>query len=62
MTPGGYRRRERVRAASSLLLHSSAPLSRIALACGFSDQSHLTNVFREATGVSPRCYRRAFAR
>jgi AraC-like DNA-binding protein len=62
MTPGGYRRRERVRAASSLLLHSSTPLSRIALACGFSDQSHLTNVFREATGMAPRRYRRAFAR
>jgi AraC family transcriptional regulator len=62
MTPSGYRRRERVRAASSLLLHSATPLSRIALACGFSDQSHLTNVFREATGISPRRYRRAFAR
>jgi AraC-like DNA-binding protein len=62
MTPGGYRRRERVRAASSLLLHSATPLSRIALACGFSDQSHLTNVFREATGLSPRRYRRAFTR
>lgn len=62
MTPGGYRRSQRVRAASSLLLHSSAPLSRIAHECGFSDQSHLTNVFREATGISPRRYRRAFAR
>jgi len=62
MTPGSYRRRERVRAVSALLLDSSAPLSRIAHECGFSDQSHLTNVFREATGISPRRYRRAFAR
>jgi AraC-like DNA-binding protein len=62
VTPGGYRRRERVRAASSLLLDSATPLSRIALACGFADQSHLSNVFREATGISPRRYRRAFTR
>jgi AraC-like DNA-binding protein len=62
MTPGGYRRMQRVRVASSLLLHSSAPLSRIAHECGFSDQSHLSNVFREATGISPHRYRRAFAR
>ena len=62
MTPGSYRRQERVRAVSSLLLDSTAPLSRIAQECGFSDQSHLTNVFREATGISPRRYRRAFTR
>jgi AraC-like DNA-binding protein len=62
ITPGAYRKRERVRAASALLLDSAAPLSRIAHDCGFSDQSHLTNVFREAAGVSPRRYRRAFAR
>jgi AraC family transcriptional regulator len=62
MTPSSYRRRERVRAASRLLLDTSAPLSSIANDCGFWDQSHLTNVFREATGISPHRYRRAFAR
>jgi AraC-like DNA-binding protein len=62
MTPGAYRRRQRVRAVSSLLLGTSAGLSRIANDCGFWDQSHLTNVFREATGISPHRYRRAFAR
>jgi len=62
ITPGGYRKRERVRAASALLLDSASSLSRIAHECGFSDQSHLTNVFREAAGISPRRYRRAFAR
>jgi AraC-like DNA-binding protein len=62
MTPGAYRKRERVRAASALLLDSASPLSRIAHECGFSDQSHLTNVFREVAGISPRRYRRAFAR
>ena len=62
LTPGRYRRRERVRAASRLLLDSPASLAEIAHACGFSDQSHLTNVFREAAGVPPKRYRGAFAR
>ncbi|HET9394232.1 MAG TPA: AraC family transcriptional regulator [Candidatus Rubrimentiphilum sp.] len=62
VTPVRYRRRERVRAASSLLLESLGSLSYIAHECGFSDQSHLTNVFREETGMSPARYRRAFAR
>ena len=35
---------------------------RIGRIDGFADQSHLSNVFREATGISPRRYRRAFAR
>jgi transcriptional regulator GlxA family with amidase domain len=62
MTPGRYRRRERIRAASVLLLDSGAALTEIADACGFSDQSHLTNVFRETAGVPPNRYRGAFAR
>lgn len=62
MTPSAFRRRERMRAASRLLLESSSPLSRIAQECGFSDQSHLTNVFRETSGISPTRYRGAFAR
>ncbi|MBV8298276.1 MAG: helix-turn-helix transcriptional regulator [Candidatus Eremiobacteraeota bacterium] len=62
LTPGRYRRRERVRAASCLLLDTPASLAEIAHACGFSDQSHLTNVFRETAGVPPKRYRGAFAR
>lgn len=61
VTPSRYRRRERVRAVSALLLDSSDSLSRIAQECGFSDQSHLTNVFRQETGISPQRYRHAFA-
>ncbi|HTD36227.1 MAG TPA: helix-turn-helix transcriptional regulator [Candidatus Limnocylindrales bacterium] len=62
MTPGRYRRRERVRAASRMLLESSRALSEIANECGFADQSHLTNVFRESAGISPNRYRGAFTR
>ncbi|HEY0395476.1 MAG TPA: helix-turn-helix transcriptional regulator [Candidatus Elarobacter sp.] len=62
MTPSRYRRRERVRVASRLLLGSGRSLADVAHECGFTDQSHLTNVFRETAGVTPKRYRAAFAR
>ena len=62
MTPSRYRRRERVRVASRLLLGSARSLTDVAHECGFADQSHLTNVFRETAGVTPKRYRAAFAR
>jgi AraC family transcriptional regulator len=34
------------------------PLSDVALACGFYDQSHFTRLFRRETGVTPAAYRR----
>jgi AraC family transcriptional regulator len=34
-------------------------LTQIALACGFSDQSHFTRVFLQATGATPHQWRRA---
>lgn len=38
------------------MLKTSAPLSEIALACGFADQSHMTRVFKRAMGVTPRSW------
>ena len=38
------------------LLKFSLPLSDIALACGFSDQSHMTRTFKRATGLAPRTW------
>jgi|HubBroStandDraft_1064217.scaffolds.fasta_scaffold17587_4 AraC-like DNA-binding protein len=61
-TPNGYRLRARVRRASALLLETNASLASIALACGFSDQSHLTRTFGAALGLAPAAYRRTFAR
>jgi AraC family transcriptional regulator len=62
MTANEYRMRARVRLASQLLLTTTAPLARIALNAGFSDQSHLTRTFSQRLGLSPAGYRRTFAR
>lgn len=50
---------ERRMAKARELLHSSAlPISDIAQALGFSDQSHFTRRFRDVEGVSPGQFRR----
>lgn len=59
MTPGEYLRRCRLDRARWLLRRSSAGLAEIAVATGFSDQSHFSNVFRKGFGVSPGAYRRS---
>jgi AraC-like DNA-binding protein len=40
------------------LLQSDMALAEIAVACGFSDQSHMTKVFSKMTGKSPGAWRR----
>ncbi len=54
---GAYVRRLRVDAAAALLAGSSTSISGIALRTGFSDQSHLTRVFKRQRGVTPARYR-----
>ncbi|MDR3375667.1 MAG: AraC family transcriptional regulator [Ancalomicrobiaceae bacterium] len=39
------------------LLPGDIPIADIALACGFTDQSHFSRVFRAATGVTPGQFR-----
>jgi AraC family transcriptional regulator len=56
-TIGEYVRRLRVGRAQALLTSSELRLAEIALACGFSDQSHFTRAFRRLTGMPPRQYR-----
>ena len=59
-TLGEYVRRLRVEAASREISETHAPFSEIASAVGFYDQSHMTNVFKRLTGMTPAQYRRAF--
>lgn len=57
--PHAYIVRRRLERAIHLMLHSDASLSEIALTCGFTDQSHLSNLFRQHIGVSPASWRRS---
>lgn len=59
-TVGEYIRHLRIEYVCNLLSASNAPLSEIALATGFFDQSHLARVFKSQTGMTPHEYRRTF--
>lgn len=61
-TIGELIRRRRVQYASHLLAHSQTPLAEIALICGFSDQSHLSFLFKRYMGVSPSKFRNVAAK
>lgn len=61
MSPSEYLLRVRLLMARRKLEETSLPASRVALDCGFYDQSHFTRAFRKATGLSPLAYRRRFA-
>ncbi len=61
-TPSDHRRRARVELASKLLLQTDRTLAQVAIACGFTDQSHLNRAFAIELGMSPGQYRRSFSR
>lgn len=56
-TMSEYRRRVWVCEAADLLASTDAPLTHVALAAGFADQSHLCRVFKAETGLTPHAYR-----
>jgi AraC family transcriptional regulator len=56
--PHQWRQERRVEKAQAALASTTLPISHIALACGFADQSHLTRVFSRIIGVSPGLWRR----
>ena len=62
MTPMQYLRAVRVQATQRLLTTTSKDLVDIALAIGYTDQSHLTKRFREVTGMTPAAYRKRFVK
>jgi AraC family transcriptional regulator len=55
-------RRLRTEWAAERLVESDDPISAIALAAGFADQSHLTRALRARTGMTPARYRRERSR
>ncbi len=55
---GEYLRRLRIERAAEQLVSGDQRLAEIALAAGFADQSHFSNVFRRRVGMSPSAFRR----
>lgn len=55
--PAEYRCRARVATACRLATSTSLPLSQVALAVGFADQSHMTRAFGRVLGIAPAAYR-----
>ena len=58
-TPYQFLMRYRVERAAEMLADPARPLIDVALACGFSDQPHLTRLFKQAYGQTPKRWRRA---
>jgi AraC family transcriptional regulator len=58
-TPHAFVIWRRVELAAQYMLQTEAPLSDIALRCGFSDQSHLCRQFRQIMRRTPAAWRRA---
>jgi len=61
-TVGDYVRRQRLRHAIRLLADSDRPISEVAAASGFYDQSHFAHFFKLQLGVTPSVYRQRFYR
>ena len=59
ISPYRYLQSIRIEKAKQLL-EEQVPLIEIADMCGFSDQSHFSNYFKEFIGVTPKQYQRIF--
>ena len=56
-SPWRFVQEERIRRATELLKHSRSSIAELAIQLGYTDQSHFTNSFRRATGLTPKAYR-----
>lgn len=57
MSPHKYVLQQRVEKAKSMLHEGKLTISDIAIACGFSHQSHFSYHFKRFTGVTPRTFK-----
>jgi transcriptional regulator GlxA family with amidase domain len=57
VTPHSYLVQRRIERAQDMLARTDLALSEIAVAAGFSDQSHLARHFRQMLGTTPREFR-----
>ena len=55
---GEYIRKLRIDKAIGLIQNSGCSLTEIAYLTGFSDQSHFTRIFKQATGNTPSTYKK----
>jgi AraC family transcriptional regulator len=58
-SPHRYVVGRRIERAKRILADTATPIADVALASGFSSQSHLSSWFRRVVGVSPAAYRRS---
>ncbi|MEM9381854.1 MAG: AraC family transcriptional regulator [Planctomycetota bacterium] len=56
-TPHQFVLTYRVERAKELLADEGLGLAQVAIRCGFSDQSHLSRVFKRKTGTTPSAFR-----
>ena len=59
VAPHKWLTERRVELSKEKLRDDGLSLSDVAAECGFSDQNHLTRIFRRAVGISPGAWRRA---
>ncbi|MBI1374751.1 MAG: helix-turn-helix domain-containing protein [Phycisphaera sp.] len=60
MSPTQYVHALRIQQAQRMLSQTHDPVSDIAIAMGYFDQSHFTKRFRRVTGLTPQGYRKRF--
>jgi AraC family transcriptional regulator len=53
LTPYQYIIKKRLEMAEKLLIKTQQSLAEIAVNCGFSSQSHMTNLFKQRLGKTP---------
>jgi len=59
-SPHQYVIRQRVERARLLLRERKQSIAEIAYQCGFNSQSHLTIIFRQHMGMTPKAYRSSY--